>query len=482
MANNIKQVMDIRPGKGMTAGQSDEHQRNWTERGWEWASKHGNYDRTREKLNFEIVKGGKVVPVDKSKSIPERMAETLRGRGIKDPNAGIAEPKFRTVANIIFGGSRERMHEIAFGDQKVNLTHGADNSHIRRNKEIELWAQDVYRFACDKWGKDNVIGFYVHLDELNPHVHCTVIPVDDRNKISFNKIFGGNIYDFKERLFALHDEFAKVNEKWGLNRGDSGTKHRTTEEYRRALSRECTTLEEQIENNRGLLRQLHSDIRLAEKRVKGLSTMIANQEQRKMELEEEIETIAADLRTGKGDSEELQKRIVKLDYELQKILESLSDKREKLTEADRKLSELKMLETESKDKAESYREEIRLATCNLENQVRYRLSEAMIGDIIQEFRTHFQSLGKEAQNVFDDSLIKGMAERGEDIFKCAIYLFANYVDLATTFAEGHGGGGGGSDLSWGRNEDEDDRAWARRCLQRAHRMMKPAGGKSVRKK
>ena len=292
MANNIKQVMDIRPGKGMTTGQSDEHQRNWTERGWEWASKHGNYDRTRERLNFEVIKGGKVVPVDKSKSIPDRMAETLRERSIKDPNAGLTEPKFRTVANIIFGGSRERMHEIAFGGQKVNLTHGADNSHIRRNKDIELWAQDVYRFACDKWGEDNVIGFYVHLDELNPHVHCTVIPVDERNKISFNKIFGGNIYDFKERLFALHDELAKVNGKWGLNRGDSvsvtGTKHRTTEEYRRALSRECTALEKQIGNDRELLRQLHSDIRLAEKRVKGLSTMIANQEQKKLELEEDL--------------------------------------------------------------------------------------------------------------------------------------------------------------------------------------------------
>lgn len=80
----------------------------------------------------------------------------------------------------------------------------------------------------------------------------------------------------------------------------------------------------------------------------------------------------------------------------------------------------------------------------------------MVGDIIREFRTHFQSLGKEAQSVFDDSLIKDMAERGEDIFKCAIYLFANYVDLATTFAEGHGGGGGGSDLPWRRKEDEDD--------------------------
>lgn len=45
----------------------------------------------------------------------------------------------------------------------------------------------------------------------------------------------------------------------------TGTKHRTTEEYRRALSRECTALEKQIGNDRELLRQLHSDIRLAEK-------------------------------------------------------------------------------------------------------------------------------------------------------------------------------------------------------------------------
>lgn len=485
MTNIIKQVMDIRPGKGMTVAQSDEHQRNWTERGWEWASNHGNYDRTRERLNFEIVKGGKVVAIDKSKSISQRMEETLRERGIKDPNSGLTEPKFRTVANIIFGGTRKRMHEIAFGNQKVNLTHGADNSHIQRSKDIERWAQDVYRFACDKWGEDNVIGFYVHLDELNPHAHCTVIPVDSNNKISFNKVFGGKIYDFKERLFKLHDELAKVNEKWGLNRGDSvsmtGAKHRTTEEYRRALSCECTTLEEQIANDREVLEQLHFDIRMAEKRVKGLSTMIANQEQRKKELEKKIKTVADDLRAGKGDSEELQKRIAKLDYELQKVLENLSDKREKLTEADRKLSELITLEAESKDKVESYKQELRMATYNLENQVRYRLAEAMVGDIIREFRMHFMNLGEDAQTIFDGSLIKDMAERGEDIFKCAIYLFANYVDLATTFAEGHGGGGGGSDLPWGRKEDEDDREWARRCLQRAHRMMKP-GGKNVRKK
>ena len=52
MTNGIKQVLDIRPGKGMSVGQSDEHQRNWTEKGWDWATKHGNYDRDGKGLGL----------------------------------------------------------------------------------------------------------------------------------------------------------------------------------------------------------------------------------------------------------------------------------------------------------------------------------------------------------------------------------------------------------------------------------------------
>ena len=107
-----KQVMDFRPSKGITTAQSNEHQRRWTEKGWGSAESTGNYDRSRERLNFEV-RGGKVCPIDKSRSIPERMADILRSRGIKDPNEGLAEPRFRTVVNFIFGGSRERMTELA---------------------------------------------------------------------------------------------------------------------------------------------------------------------------------------------------------------------------------------------------------------------------------------------------------------------------------------------------------------------------------
>ena len=80
-----KQVMDFRPSKGITTAQSNEHQRRWTEKGWGSAEATGNYDRSRERLNFEI-RGGKAYPIDKSRSIPEGMADILANRGITNPN------------------------------------------------------------------------------------------------------------------------------------------------------------------------------------------------------------------------------------------------------------------------------------------------------------------------------------------------------------------------------------------------------------
>ena len=80
---------------------------------------------------FEI-KNGEVTPVDKATSIPRRIETILWQRGIKDPNKELIkkgkDPNRRTVANFILGGSREQMHRLAFGNQVVDLEHGANNS------------------------------------------------------------------------------------------------------------------------------------------------------------------------------------------------------------------------------------------------------------------------------------------------------------------------------------------------------------------
>lgn len=491
MANSPKQVMDLNVAKGFTEAQSDEHKRNWDDKKWGRASGYGAYDRTRDGLNFEIVKG-KIIPLDKKKSIPGRIREILSARGIKDPNEGLPEPKFRTVVNFIFGGSRARMHELAFGTQTVNLNKDADNSHIKRCPDIEKWALDVYRFVADKWGEENIAGFVVHLDETNPHCHCTLLPIKD-GRFAFKKIFGGkDLYDYKDYMRSLHDEFAKVNEKWGLVRGSdiskTGARNIPPHEYRRLLSRECADLETQIESDKSLLQQLKLEVSHAERRVKGLTTMISNLENRKAELEQEMVQLSNDLQAGKGNADELQRNIDRLSKDYEKVLDSLTDKRQKLTEASRKLSEYRELEEESKEKAneyrqqaEDYKKDVREASGDLAQQVRFRIADAFVNDVIDSLKSILPTLG-EAGSAFDNTLLGDLAERGEEILKCAGLLFAGYVDGATTFAEGHGGGGGGSGLPWGRKDDEDDLLWARRCLFRAAKMMRPSGGKSVKRK
>ena len=60
----------------------------------------------------------------------------------------------------------------------------------------------------------------------------------------------------------------------------------------------------------------------------------------------------------------------------------------------------------------------------------------------------------------------------ENVLNVAMLLFMNYVDAATTVAESSGGGGGTSS-DWGKDKDEDEREWARRCTQHAKWLCKP---------
>ena len=67
----------------------------------------------------------------------------------------------------------------------------------------------------------------------------------------------------------------------------------------------------------------------------------------------------------------------------------------------------------------------------------------------------------------------------ENVLNVAMLLFMNYVDAATTVSESCGGGGS-TPSNWGKDKDEDEREWARRCAQHANWLCKPMG-RSVRK-
>lgn len=472
-----KQMMDFKSVKSVADGVSNEHQRNWSDELFERKAKDPdhNYDRSRTELNFQVGPGGKITAVDKSRRIGDRVEEIIKKH--LRPDARVTAISNHAVM-VVFGGNRERMREMAFGSQALNEYEEA-NGHLVRQPEIERWAKDIYGFVCREFGEENVASFIVHLDETGPHVHCVFVPLTADGRLSSKEVLGGkNKIEARQHMRDLHTRLAEVNRKYGLDRGDdiheTGARHRSTAEYNRDLHRENAKLETLISDKSGQLSQLEDQIKKAETRVKGLTTMIANLERQELELNDEIAQLKSDIENGAGDVSELRCRIASLEAHLESTGQKLADKRDKLKFADRQLADLQDELHIVKEKRDSAQKNYHEFTEKNQEQVRMRLTDAVFARIVVDVRSMLESIPQEQKTGLNEEFLTAIAEQPNEILKCAMYLFLGYLDCATQFAQSCGGGGGDTSLPWGRKDDEDDRRFAYRCMMQAHKMMKPS--------
>lgn len=258
---------------------NEAERRGWDEKRYQLKNadidKNNHYNYSRKRLNFEIVKGGKIVPLG-SQSVPlhERLQHRLDELGFKPyMDAKRPDQVSRNSPNctvgIIFSGDHDVLNRLAFGEQKLNTSDpNADHSKVVLQKGIYDWALDTYRFACQKWGEENVIGFDVHCDETSIHAHVQTVPVEQVRKrgrigskyihkdnpekvlstkewralpkeerdnytkseaakgvverVSYAKVWGERAKDKSQYLSQLHtDYYNKVGHKYGLARGFS---------------------------------------------------------------------------------------------------------------------------------------------------------------------------------------------------------------------------------------------------------------------
>ena len=76
------------------------------------------------------------------------------------------------------------------------------------------------------------------------------------------------------------------------------------------------------------------------------------------------------------------------------------------------------------------------------------------------------------QGIPNESGYSDLMRNSSQIINCAMLLSLGYISEATTYAESCGGGGSfGS--GWGRDKDEDDDHWWRRCIAVSVAMMRP---------
>lgn len=537
--SGAKNVIDMRPSKGFSPSQGNEHLRRLDD--CERAQKaRWNYDPSREYLNFEVGKGGVVTEVNKFKTINQRIQENLDSRGIINPNKKYIDqgldPKYRTVVNFILGGNREVMRKLAFGSQQVDWEHGADNSDLKRMPEIEAWAKDAYAFMCKKYGEQNIAAFVVHLDEANPHVHCTVLPLTEKNRFSFKKIFtkGVNTREaLAEYMESLHTEYAEeVGLKYGMERGDStketGAIHRTTEEYRRKLWKDAQEKEEEVRENtktieqqnstitnqRGIISSLSREIKHSAARLKALATMIKNLETHKADLEQEIKKLNRDLAAGKISKEEADRKLSQINADIKKTEEKILDKTDKLKIAESKLHDAEQRKAELEAKAHEAEQKTALAvekTAKAEGKYQeikskykevapavnaqtvhemetlgYHLSALDMRSRLSKFDALKDTLSHEQRafwdttvgSIFDGSVIENMAESAAEICSIASQLYLGYLDAATRIAQSCGGGGGPG-TGWGKRDNEDDLDFRRRCFGMAMKMMKPGQKQNI---
>ena len=479
MSDNKKQMMDIQKVKSFSVAVSDEHQRNW---GDDLFSRKENdpkynYDRSRTRLNFQVSKGGELGPVDKSKSITEKIEQAIKNRVTGRVNA-----TSNRAVSLVFGGNREQMRKLAFGDQQIS--ENGNNWDVDSCSGIDRWAKDIYDFCCREFGEENVVSFIVHLDELNPHAHAVIVPITKDGRLSAKDMFGGNdMNQARTRMRELHSRLAEVNEKYGLERGDditiTGAKHKSTETYRRELADECRTLSNEVGMKKTLLSDLNRSITKAETKIKALQTMVSNLEKAETEKQATIAELEDYMKNHLGDAAEIKAKITAVRKELWDVRDKLNDKKMKLTRAKVQLDELQKETSYVAARNKEINAAFEKSAISYQQQIINKIwAQAGMKALSEVANIYPRMTSTHDSCLFENSFAMDFIDHGDKIIYCAMYLYIGYINEATNFAESQGGGGGDT-KDWGREKDEDEIEWIRRCLRQATRMVKPRKGKGL---
>ena len=189
-----------------------------------------------------------------------------------------------------------------------------------------LFFREVYNFMENRYGKDNVVSAYVHLDETNPHMHFCFVPV---------------IFDKKKQEF-------KVNAKQCINKVELKQIHPEIQEYlENKLQTKVNILNGATAEGNKTIEQLKNEEKIKEKAILELiqnptaeiKKSVLEQlpeEQKENIIEKEIEIIKEDLKKNPEFIQMCQNRAISENEELEKLemqIENLKCKKDYIEES-----------------------------------------------------------------------------------------------------------------------------------------------------
>ena len=249
-----------------------------------------NVDPTRTHLNRELVELPEGVTVR-----DEAIAHRIKSAGIKRK---ITPDQVRAI-RVMMSGTHEDMMKI------------------QQDGRMDEWCNDSMEWLHKTFGRENTVSAVLHMDETTPHIHATIVPIvtGERRKAKQKQTEGKRSYRKKtdavrlcaddvlnrDKLIGYHDDYAKIMDKYGLQRGVRGSeaRHVTTAQYYRDLKRQAGELETGVQ-------QLQEEREEAEKRLKQVKKEIGTQKLEAVKTEAKAALIAkVGSLLGSGEIKEL---------------------------------------------------------------------------------------------------------------------------------------------------------------------------------
>ena len=161
------------------------------------STRNPQIDKSKTRLNYHTM------PYEKKylSFIDERIKQLSLRRKIKDDAV--------LITSFILGSDKEFFDRITAEQQKQFFT-------------------DCTEFFSKRYGKENVVSAFVHLDESTPHLHFNLMPVTD------GRLCAKELFDRAALRELQTDFYETVGKKYGLERGKEGStaKHLDTVAYK----------------------------------------------------------------------------------------------------------------------------------------------------------------------------------------------------------------------------------------------------------
>ena len=119
---------------------------------------------------------------------------------------------------------------------RPDAVHEGGSYHKQR---LDDFVEAVVKWLDNSWG-DRIVKAQLHLDEMTPHIHAYLVPLDERGKLNCKALFGTRV-----KMYQLQDSFANAVEHLGIVRGVKGSvaTHTKVKKYYSAVNQDSQILD-----------------------------------------------------------------------------------------------------------------------------------------------------------------------------------------------------------------------------------------------